>query len=285
MQDFDKLWNYYDPAATEIKFREVLKDSSPVKDLSRHVQLLTQIARTYSLRKQFDEAHKILDEAGGQLTEEKGVDHIRYFLERGRTFNSSGDKRNAEICFRNALDISQKLNEDFYTIDTIHMLAIITSPDESIRLNEEAIVLAEESKQERAKSWIGSLYNNLAWGYFDKAEYEKALSIFLRALKWREDKQQLHEIFLAKWCVARTLRALNRIEEAIKIQLALFEELVDTDRKDGYVYEELGELYLLKNDPVHKMYFQFAYAELSQDTWLSKSEPQRIERLKQMSLK
>ncbi len=285
MQDFDKLWNYYDPAATEIKFREVLKDSSPVKDLSRHVQLLTQIARTYSLRKQFDEAHKILDEAGGQLTEEKGVEHIRYFLERGRTFNSSGDKRNAEICFRNALDISQKLNEDFYTIDTIHMLAIITSPDESIRLNEEAIVLAEESKQERAKSWIGSLYNNLAWGYFDKAEYEKALSIFLRALKWREDKQQLHEIFLAKWCVARTLRALNRIEEAIKIQLALFEELVDTDRKDGYVYEELGELYLLKNDPVHKMYFQFAYAELSQDTWLSKSEPQRIERLKQMSLK
>ena len=283
MQDFDKLWNYNDPAATEIKFREVLKESSLEKNLSQHVQLLTQIARTYSLQKQFDEAHKALDEAGAQLTEEKGVEHIRYFLERGRTFNSSGDKRNAEICFRNALDISQKLNEDFYTIDTIHMLAIITSPDESIRLNEEAIVLAEESKQERARNWLGSLYNNLAWGYFDKAEYEKAISIFLRALKWREDKQQPHEIFLAKWCVARTLRALNRLDDAIKIQLALFEELVDTDKKDGYVYEELGELYLLKNDPVHKMYFQFAYTELSQDTWLSKNEPQRIERLKQMS--
>ncbi len=61
MQDFDKLWNYNDPATTEIKFREVLNDSSPEKDLSLHVQLLTQIARTHSLRKQFDNAHKILD--------------------------------------------------------------------------------------------------------------------------------------------------------------------------------------------------------------------------------
>src|SRR5687767_10146728 len=124
MQDFDKLWNYNDPADTETKFREVLKDSSAEKDLSRHLQLLTQIARTQSLQRKFEEAHQILNEVEKQLSDIPGVEHIRYFLERGRTFRSSGDKRNAEVCFRNALDISQKLNEDAYTIDVIHMLAI-----------------------------------------------------------------------------------------------------------------------------------------------------------------
>ncbi|MES2619237.1 MAG: tetratricopeptide repeat protein [Bacteroidota bacterium] len=283
MTEYDKLWNYNDPAATEIKFSEALKTIAP-EDNSTRLQLLTQIARTQSLQRRFNEAHQILDEVEKQLEEETGVEHIRYFLERGRTFNSSGDKRNAEICFRSALDISLKQYEDVYSIDAIHMLAIIAAPDAAIHLNERAILLAEESNQERAKNWLGSLYNNLAWSYFDKGEYEKALSVFLRALKWREEKKSAPEIFLAKWCVARTLRALNRIEEAIKIQLALFEESVNTDQKDGYVYEELAELHLLRNDPVSKMYFQLAHTELSQDAWLSKSEPDRVERLKKLSL-
>ncbi len=283
MQDFDKLWNYNDPAETENKFREVLKESSPEKNLSAHLQLLTQLARSQSLQQKFKEAHEILDNVEKQLIEEPDIEHVRYFLERGRTFNSSGDKRNAEICFRNAMDISKNLKEDFYFIDSIHMLAIISPPDESAALNEKAILYGEESGNERAKGWLGSLYNNLGWSYFDRGEYEKALSIFLRALKWRQDKKQETETFIAKWCVARTLRALNRIDEAITIQLGLLEELVSNDKKDGYVYEELGELHLLKNEPVNKMYFQLAHDELSNDIWLSKNEPKRIERLKELS--
>ncbi len=283
MTEFDKLWNYNDPASTEVKFREILTQINPREKSSDYLQLLTQIARTQSLQKRFDEAHKILDTIIPNLSDENSIEKIRYFLERGRTFNSCGDKRNAEVCFRKALDTAQELKQDFYSIDAIHMLAIIATPEESVQLNEDAILLAENSEQERAKNWLGSLYNNLAWSYFDKGEFDKALSIFLRALKWREDRGQAYETFLAKWCVARTLRAMNRIDEAIKIQLALFEELVETDRKDGYVYEELAELYLLLNDPVHKMYFQFAYNELVQDAWLAKNEPARLDRLKQLS--
>lgn len=283
MTEFDKLWNYNDPASTEVKFKEILTQVNSQENSSDYLQLLTQIARTQSLQRKFDEAHETLDSVSPNLSEENTIEKVRYFLERGRTFNSSGDKRNAEVCFRKALDAAQKLKQDFYSIDAIHMLAIIATPEEAVQLNEDAILLAENSEQEQAKNWLGSLYNNLAWSYFDKGEFDKALSIFLRALKWREDKKQPYEIFLAKWCVARALRALNRIDEAIKIQLALFEELVESDRKDGYVYEELAELYLLLNDPVHKMYFQFAYNELVQDTWLVKNEPVRLDRLKLLS--
>ncbi len=283
MTEFDKLWNYNQPAETELKFREALQKLSADSHLSVYLQLKTQIARTNSLQQKLDEAHAMLNEVETQLPEKPELAHVRYFLERGRTFNSAGNKQQAEICFRSALDISKQLSEDFYTIDTIHMLAIVAQPNEAIRLNEEAIVLAENSVDERAKGWLGSLYNNLGWSYFDRNEYEKALSIFLRALQWRLAKEQPHEIFLAKWCVARTLRALNKLNEAITIQLGLFEELVNTDTKDGYVYEELAELYLLKGDAVHKMYFQLAYDTLSTDTWLATQEPKRIQRLKNLA--
>lgn len=283
MQEFDKLWNYNDPAGTEVKFREVLGEYNAADNPSGHLQLLTQIARTYSLRRMFDEAHATLNEVEQQLPTQFSVTHVRYHLERGRTYNSAGNKADATTQFVQARDIAKQLGEDFYAIDAIHMLAIVAAPDESIKLNEQGVLYAEQSTQERAKGWLGALYNNLAWAYFDKSDYDKALSVFLRALKWREEKQSAPELFLAKWCVARTLRALGRLDDALKIQLALMEQMIDIGPTDGYVYEELGELYLLKGEEVHKMYFQFAYNELSKDTWLAANEPKRLERIKQLA--
>jgi tetratricopeptide (TPR) repeat protein len=283
MQEFDKQWNYANPEETATVFYSFLKTSSPEKDLNYHLQLLTQIARTHSLRRNFEEAHALLDETQRLLPTEHSTAHIRYHLERGRTYNSAGEKEKAKEHFVAAEEIAGQLKEDFYLIDAIHMLAIISPPAESLLLNEKAIVAAELSSNERAKNWLGSLYNNLGWSYFDMGSYEKALSIFLRALQWRESKNQAQEIFLAKWCVARTLRALEKTEEAIKIQLALLEEMIETEKADGYVYEELAELHFLKNDTTYKMYFQFAFNELSKDIWLTAHEPQRLERLKLMA--
>ncbi len=283
MQAFDKLWNYNDPATTEIKFREVLPDYSMEKNRSGFLQLNTQIARTYSLRQMFDEAHDLLNEVEQQLPATTEVAHVRYHLERGRTFQASGKKVEARIEFERAKAMAEELEEDFYTLDALHMLAIAAPTAQAIALNEEAVLKAETSVEPPAKNWLGALYNNLAWAYFDKEEYEKALSIFLRALKWREGKQSEREIFIAKWCVGRTLRALNKIEQAITIQLGLLEEMVNSDRPDGYVYEELAELYLVKGEEVHKMYFRFAYNTLVEDAWLSLNEKARLNRMLELS--
>jgi tetratricopeptide (TPR) repeat protein len=283
MQPFDKLWDYSNPNETEKKFREVLAESSIEKDVSHYLQLLTQIARTFSLRAMFNEAHAVLDEVQNKLNHINDVANVRYHLERGRTFNSSGKKEEAKNHFLEAQKIAVDLKEDFYAIDCIHMLAIVAPPNEAIILNETAILAAEKSEQEHAKNWLGPLYNNLGWSYFDKGEHEKALSVFLRSLQWRESMKSAPEIFLAKWTVARTLRALNRIDDALKIQLALLEEMIETQQEDGYVYEELAELHLSKNETVSKMYFGFAYRELSKDNWLVKNEPARLERMKELS--
>ena len=283
MEDFDALWNMRDPAVTEIKFKEVLA-ASERKDTNYLLQLQTQIARTYSLRALFTEAHYLLDTVEKHLTSTTELAQLRYHLERGRTFNSSGKKAEATTHFQRARQIAEKLNEDFYAIDAIHMLAIAAPPAEAIRLNEAGILLAEQSKDSRAKNWLGPFYNNLGWAWFDGGQFEKALSIFLRSLQYRESQNSAYEIQIAKWCVARTLRALGRNEDALKIQLGLFEESTTSGNPDGYIHEELGELFLLKHDLLkYPFHFEKAYELLLEDKLLQVREPGRIERIKRLA--
>ena len=286
MQDFDKLWDYSDVPATEVKFRELLAGSSPERNLSYHIQLLTQTARTYSLRNKFAEAHELLDTAEALLPASEEIAHVRYHLERGRSFNSAGYRDKAKVHFTRARQIAERLEEDFYLIDAIHMQAIAAQedPEEAIRLNEEALALAEWTTHERAKGWLGSLYNNLGWSYHDQKNYEKALDIFQRSLRWREEKKQAPQIFIAKYSVGRTLRSMGNTEEALRMQLALWKEAAAINRPDGYIHEELGELYLLKNDSAqYPFHFQKAYELLSADSYLQKFEKERLARIKKLS--
>ena len=170
MTEFDKIWDYNNPAATEEKFREAIKGISLANNRSEFLQLQTQIARTYSLRRMFDEAHELWNEVEKQLTAEPELPLVRYHLELGRTFNSSGKKAEALQQFLKAKESAQQIKEDFYTVDAIHMLAIVAPPDEAIALNEEGVIFAENSNNPKAKDWLGALYNNLAWSYFDKGE-------------------------------------------------------------------------------------------------------------------
>jgi tetratricopeptide (TPR) repeat protein len=284
LPEFDKLWNFNDPAETEKKFIELLPKAKKSGDTSYYAQLLTQVARTQGLQQKFEKAHKTLDEVENLLNESLGVAKIRYLLERGRVYNSSKEKEKAKPLFFEAWELAKAQGEDHYAVDAAHMMAIVESPDKSIEWNEKAMDYAEKSKSERAKRWLGALYNNLGWTYHDKGEFEKALAIFQKALKWREEHKQERETRIAKWCVARTFRSLNRLAEALAIQEALLQEWEEAGENNGYVFEELGECLLtLKREEDAKKYFALAYEELSKDPWLIKNEAQRLERLKTLA--
>jgi len=79
-------------------------------------------------------------------------------------------------------------------------------------------------------------------------------------------------------------RSLGRIDEAIEIQKELEKEFIDKGlEQDGYVYEELAECYLIKDEREEaQKYFKLAYEYLSKDEWLKVNEPDRIERLKEL---
>jgi tetratricopeptide (TPR) repeat protein len=284
LPNFDEWWDYGDPAGTEVKFRELLPAAKGSGDASYHAQLLTQIARTLGLQRKFEEAHRILDEVEAMLTDELTVPRIRYLLERGRVFNSSGEGDKSKPLFLQAWELGVKSKEDFYAVDAAHMLGIVEPPEKQLEWNAKAIELAEKSENQRARGWLGSLYNNTGWTYHDLKQYDKALESFEKALRFQEEKQNEEGIRIAKWTVARTYRSMGRIEEALQIQKELEQEFEQKGiQQDGYVYEEIGEcLLLLKKNEESRKYFKLAYDLLSKDPWLVANQPERLERIKEL---
>jgi len=278
----DQLWDYDQPAESEMRFRQLLA----TLDLTSrsYAELLTQIARAQGLQRQFGEAHQTLDAAYALLDSQPSRSTLRYLLERGRVFNSATHPEQARPLFLQAWEEALATAEDFYAIDAAHMLGIIEPPEEQLRWNEKALALAEKSTDPRAQKWLGSLYNNIGWTYHDLQQEEAALAIFEKALAWRLAQGQARAIQIARWSVARRMRALNRVEEALVIQQAIQKELDQSGATDGYVQEELGECLLLLNRADEaQAHFATAYKTLIQDPWLVENEAPRLERLRSLS--
>jgi hypothetical protein len=90
-RDFDRLWDYNDPAATEARFRALLPEAEASADTGKLAELLSQIARTHSLRGQFDAAHPLLDRAESLLAAgESSRARVRILLERGPLLQLGG---------------------------------------------------------------------------------------------------------------------------------------------------------------------------------------------------
>lgn len=282
--DFDKLWDYNNPSETEKKFKDLIPVIKNSNDKSAYLQLLTQTARTMGLQMKFDEAHKLLNEVEPLLTDDLHVAKIRYLLERGRTFRSSKQVEKSRPPFLEAYELAVKHNEDNYAIDAAHMLGIIEPYKEAQEWNELAMKLAEKTKDEKAKKWLGPLYNNTGWNYHDNKEYNEALELFKKNVIFHTNKKSGQELIFAKYCVARALRSLDKTDESLEMQLSLLGEIEEKGlEQDGYIYEELGELYLIKNnDEESKKYFGLAYDLLSKDIWMAANEKDRLERLKEL---
>jgi len=284
LPDFDQLWNYSKPAETEMKFRELLPVAHASGDQDFLLQLMTQISRTQGLQRKFDDAHQTLDEVEAALSVKTPVAEIRFFLERGRVFNSSKKADRALALFIKAYELSVNRDHDRFAVDAAHMLAIAEpTTEKQIEWNLKALAIAESSPDDRARNWLGSLYNNLGWTYHDAGQFEEALSYFEKGLAFRESKGEASSIRIAKWAVARVYRSLKRYNEALEIQLRLKKEFESISEKDGFVFEELGEIYLALGRPtLAQEHFALAYDVLSQDEWFKANEAKRLARIKEL---
>ena len=284
LPSLDALWNFDDPAGTEARFRELLPRARESSDPNYAAELLTQIARTQGLQRKFDEAHATLDAVDASLKPEMKVAKVRSLLERGRVFNSSGKAKESIPIFKDALRAAQESGFENYAIDAAHMLGIAEKGKDSLKWNLEAIGLAEAAKDPKARRWLGPLYNNTGWTYFDMGEYAEALRLFERDIEFRRQTATNVEVGIARWSAAKMLRHLGRVEDSLQLQTQLLD---DSDRKnndsEGYTREEIGECLLLLNRPREAApYFARAWELLHDDPWLSRDEPERLARLKRL---
>lgn len=279
--DILSYWNFYDPAGTRAAFERVLAHDIPAADTAMRLEIMTQIARTHGLEGKFDTANAILDDVAAHDLTRMPIVRIRYLLERGRAFRSSGDPASARPLFTEAWELGRQHGFDYLAIDAAHMVALVCETAAERRdWSATGIALAESSADLRCRHWIGSIGNNLGWDYHDSGEYDSALVWFNRALDIRIEEGKATETDFARWCVGRCLRSLGRFDEALAIQTGLQEKHAKDSTPDGYVFEELGELKLAKGDSAGAVgYFIEAHRLLSQDQWLAKNEPARLARM------
>jgi tetratricopeptide (TPR) repeat protein len=267
------LWDLSDLDGTEERLRALLDRETT--DPGR-AEALTQLARVEGLRGRFVEADRLVDEAESLA----GLDvaaQVRIRLERGRLRRSSGDAVAALPLFESAFELAADGGEAFLAADAAHMVALVVPHREGmLEWTRRGIDLAEAEPD--AAYWLGPLYNNLGWEHYEAGDYERALDAFERALRARErDPERSHEIEIARYSVAKTLRALGRPKEAV----ALLEQAVawtkEAGRPDGYFHEELAEAHAaLGRDEVAREHARLALPLLA-------LEGERLERLRTLA--
>jgi tetratricopeptide (TPR) repeat protein len=277
--DIDALWDYGDPAASEQRFRAALDTASAEQQL----ELQTQIARTLSLRRRFDEAHAMLDAVRPRAATTPAV-QVRYGLERGRTFNSAGQREPARSHFEQAFAQAQAARLDALAVDAAHMVAIThAGSPAALDWNRRGIDLARASSDPQARRLVPAMLNNSAWDLHDMGRPAESLVLFEQALAEWTARGSPSQVRVAVWSVARCLRSLGRHDEALARQQALLAEHLRAGSSDGYVNEEIAEN-LLALGRADEAQPQFATAArlLAQDEGLAQAEPQRLVRLRRL---
>lgn len=284
LPDFDSLWNFDKPAETETAFRALIPTAVAANDTGYHAELLTQIARTLGLQQKFTEADALLDTVNSMLPAAGPRAYVRYLLERGRVRNSSKRQAEALPLFVDAWEKAKIGGFDNLAVDAAHMCAIAATADQKLPWNLKALEWAEQSSDPKARKWLGSLYNNIGWDYFDQKKYDLALESFTSAVAIRDSLNQPTQLRIAIWCVAKTYRMLGDLETALAMQQDLEAEWkASGEEQDGYVFEELAECLLaLGRTDEATPYFAKAYELLSKDQWLARDEQPRLQRLKEL---
>ncbi len=245
------LWDFGNPALSEERFCAAMEGASPDDSLI----LQTQIARCFGIRKDFLKAREILSAIDETKSENPEI-RARYWLELGRSLSSithppesqtEDTRKEAMHAYLRAFDIASKSRLDYLAVDALHMKAI-AEPERELFWTSCALTYLENSSQEEAKKWEGSIRNNLGYALHQSGEIEKALVQFQAALAIREKSGNLVQVRVGKWMVAWTLRTLERFDDALMMQLDLEKEWEEVGKPSPYVFEELEHLYRAKGD-------------------------------------
>jgi tetratricopeptide (TPR) repeat protein len=243
--DIDALWDYRQPAVSEERFRAALASAEGDEALA----LRTQIARTFSLRARYAEAHAELDAIETALGGANAEVKVRWRLEKGRTLRSSGQPALARPLFAEAFRIADAARLEALAADALHMQALAHDKlDERIEWNRRTIDYAQRASHPRARAWRAAALNNIGSDLRAAGRLDDSLMAFREALAAYEGIGRPRGIHIARWQVANVLRLKGDLDAALEIQVDLDRESARAGERDAHVCDELALLHEARGD-------------------------------------
>lgn len=245
--DVLSIWSFADAAGSEARFRTALETAAP-KDQGI---LWTQIARAQGLQGHWQEAQVSLESAI-QIAGEHPEVQCRYHLEAGRLkFSvvhnpdevSPEDESAARGHYERAFEIGREHRFDYLAVDALHMLAVVERDvQDQVTANYRAVRYMADCDTAEARRWEGSLRHNLGYTLHTLGRDDEAIEQYEHSMRAREAAGNAGGVRIAKWMIARSLRAKGEFARALEIQLGLKKELSEQGADDPYVDEEIAIL-------------------------------------------
>ncbi len=259
--DVHGLWDYGQPAVSEQRLRAALAHAGGDDALI----LRTQIARTYSLRRRFADAHAELDAIAPQVAAASDEVKVHALLERGRTLRSAGDALAARPLFVQAAEIGERAGLERLTGDALHMVALVEpTVDGQIAWHRRTIAHARAARDPAASGWEGAALNNLGHALREAGRLDESLSAFRDAERaYAQTKPDSEAWLIARWQVANVLRLQGRVDAALAMQLDLEARFAARGAPDPYVFEELAFLHDAKGDAVRAAAYRERHRQTS----------------------
>lgn len=248
MLDPRPFWNFDDPVATEVVFRDLLANTSDAVD---RIVVSTQIARALGLQGKFDDGMRLID----SLTD---VDHTTLAwrsIEMGRLHRSKGETEPAMANFILAMTQSDQEDEEnsdpvleSLHFDAMHMYALVLPLADQIEFSKEALGKVAHSANPLVRRWSVTFLNNLGMAYSEAGDWQSAYACFLDAQGDARTSGDPAKIFPARYMVGWALRNLGRTEQSLAHMTELHADILAAGRSDKYVAAELAILRGEKTD-------------------------------------
>ncbi len=283
--DVDGFWADKTLSQTEFAIRETLHQQQSDDQKLNRIETLTQLVRLLNILGNPSEAAATLKQAQDIIASCEPSAHriraeIRLALEHGRHLWLARNPARAQSFLNHAWTLATTNKEYFFAIDAALMLAITQPPKFQNEWINKALNLAEKTDEPQAKLWLTHLYLVKGWQFFDFHRYDEALQNFTKAFERPRDKGVTTNLQVIRWSMARALRSLNKLSEALEIQNTLLVELSSAGQKNGFVLLEIAEcLQLLQKTEEAKSFYESAYNELSADTWYLDNHKAELNRM------
>lgn len=178
LEQGDATFRARDYAAAREQYREAAEVAAALGDKQVQVEALSQVARCWSLVPDLAEGRAWLRRAEELASPEEPQGWTRYLGVRGIFEREEGDKARAMATFVEMYNYAMARGLYRRAIDAAHHVAIVAPPEDQITWSKKGIEAAEALGE---AGWLGVLWNNLGWTYFDAGDLDQALTCLLRA--------------------------------------------------------------------------------------------------------